>query len=65
MRTLMYLFIKQNCEILIEELNSVLALSNLMVITEKCTEYDSKVLVLILWQKLSELWVSIVFEDAE
>lgn len=38
MRTIMYLFIKHNCDMLIEELNSVLALSNLMIITEKCTE---------------------------
>jgi len=38
MRTIMYLFIKHNCEVLIDELNSVLALSNLMIITEKCTE---------------------------
>jgi len=34
-----------------------------MIITEKCTEYDAKVLVLILWQKLSELWVNIVFDE--
>lgn len=38
MRTIMYLFIKHNCEALIEELNSVLALSNLMIITEQCNE---------------------------
>lgn len=33
-----------------------------MILTEQCAEQDAKVLVLILWQKLSELWVSIVFE---
>lgn len=44
-------------------MNSLLSISNLMVITEQITEADSKTLVLIIWQKISEYWVNITSDQ--
>jgi len=45
---------KEHSSAFVPELNSVLSVSNLLTMTEQCTEHDAKVILLILWQKLSE-----------